>query len=72
MNKEVKLLEIAKNFIGADGNITLDTPREEAEGWDSLVHVMLISAAAEDLGIKVPIEDSENIKCLRDILKYEK
>lgn len=71
MHNETKLLEIAKNFMEAD-DITLDTSREEVEGWDSLAHVMLISAAAEDLGIKVPIEDSENIMCLKDILKYEK
>lgn len=71
MHNETKLLEIAKNFVEAD-DITLDTPREEVEGWDSLAHVMLISAVAEDLGIKVPIEDSEDIKCLKDILKYEK
>lgn len=71
MHNETKLLEIAKNFIGLD-DITLDTPREEVEEWDSLAHVMLISAVAEDLGIKVPIEASEKIKCLKDILKYEK
>jgi len=71
MNNERKLLEIAKNFF-EENDVTLDTPREEVEGWDSLAHVMLIAAVAEDLGIKVPIEDSENIKCLKDILKYEK
>lgn len=71
MDNEKKLLEIAKNFLEVK-DITLDTLREEMEEWDSLAHVMLISAVAEDLGIKIPIEDYENIKCLRDILKYER
>lgn len=71
MHNETKLLEIAKNFF-EENDITIDTRREEVEGWDSLAHVMLISAVAEDLGIKVPIEESEKIKCLKDVLKYEK
>lgn len=71
MHNQKELLEIAKTFFETD-DLTLDTPREEVEGWDSLTHVMLISAVAENLGIKVPIEALEAINCLKDILKYEK
>lgn len=71
MHNQKELLEIAKTFFEAD-DLTLDTLREEVEGWDSLAHVMLISDVAENLGIKVPIEAFEDINCLKDILKYEK
>lgn len=65
------LLETAKGIIG-DKSIKIDTPRECAEGWDSLAHVMLLAAIADKFRINIPINESSKINCLKDLLKYEK
>lgn len=70
MNEE-RLLEIAKELFDNE-EIELDTPKEKISEWDSLVHVMLIAAVAEEMNISVPIEEVKNISCLRDILNYAK
>ncbi len=71
MINETELLELAKDLIGID-EIELDTPREDIEEWDSLLHVMLVSAVVENFNIIVPMEEIGKITCLRDFMKYEK
>ena len=69
MIDEMKLVKIARELIGCD-NIDMETKRETVEEWDSLTHVMLIAAVAEDLNIRIPVEETAKIQCLGDFIKY--
>ena len=69
--EESRLIELAREIIG-DKDIGLDTDRENVSEWDSLMHVMLIAAVAEEMNINIPIDEVKRISCLKDILKYAK
>ena len=71
MINKVQLLEMAKEMIGVDF-LTLETNRDDVEEWDSLIHVMLVAAVAENYGVVVPADEISNITCLMDFMKYEK
>ena len=71
MNNEDLLLQIACDLFDTH-YITLDTPREDVENWDSLAHVMLIATFAEKFKISIPIEKANGIERLRDLMDYAK
>lgn len=68
---EEKLLHIAKEILDTEG-INLDTPRDKCEEWDSAAHLILLSELEEEMGIEIPLEEVETLKCLRDFLKFAK
>ena len=70
MDREWHLLDIARKMIGRS-DIELETRRDEVEEWDSLAHVMIIAAIKEQLGITIPIEQSEKIIKVKDFSRYE-
>ena len=70
MIDEKKMISMAKELIGHE-DINMDTELSTVDGWDSLVHVMLIAAMADTFGVNVPVEEVSNIVCLKDFKKYE-
>lgn len=71
MIDEKKLVEMAKELINCE-ELDMETDRQSVEGWDSLVHVMIIAAVAETFGVSVPVDEVSNISCLKDFKNYEK
>ena len=70
MIDEKKLLEMARELLETD-EIDMETGRESVENWDSLIHVMLIAAVAENFGVNVPNNEMSKIHCLKDFKNYE-
>lgn len=66
-----KLLCIAKDILGNE-KIEIDTDMKDVSEWDSLAHVMLIAAVAENFDIFISMDDAAEICCLGDFLKYGK
>ena len=72
MNRE-KIFSVVKNlfidiFKDQDLIITETTNTDEVENWDSLNHVILISALEEELNIKFPLGEIADLTCVGDIL----
>ena len=66
---EEKLLNISKEILDIE-DITLDMEKENCAEWDSAAHLILMSELEEEMGIEVPFEEVNSVKCLRDFLKY--
>lgn len=50
--------------------LSLETTREELEEWDSLGHIQLISEIENQFGVVIPFEEINEIKMVKDFLKY--
>ena len=72
MNR-IEIFSVVKNlfidiFKDQDLIITETTNTDEVENWDSLNHVILISALEEELNIKFPLGEIADLTCVGDIL----
>ncbi len=68
---EEKILKLAGNLFGLDlDKISIEMNRESIPEWDSLAHVQLIVQFEEEFKKQIPFEDIENIRCLKDFMKY--
>jgi len=68
---ENKLIQIATSVLEIKKeNISLNSSREDIDEWDSLAHLNLIAEIEEQFGVKIPFEETHEIRKLRDFLKY--
>ena len=46
--------------------IALDTTAKDVEGWDSLMHITLVTAIEEEFGIHFSLKDVTGLQCVGD------
>ena len=71
MSKELILLEkIVSNILRRENiSLTMDMTAPDVEGWDSLNHVQILFAIEEELGIKFPINEIQNLNTIGDLVE---
>ena len=71
MSKELILLEKIVSTILRRENISLsiDMTAPDVEGWDSLNHVQILFTIEEELGIRFPINEIQNLNTIGDLVK---
>ena len=47
----------------------MDMTAPDVEGWDSLNHVQILFAIEEELGIKFPINEIQNLNTIGDLVE---
>lgn len=62
------LAGLLADIIGVDSSeISPETSRENAEQWDSMNHLRLITAIEESFSIHLTMDEIENIKSFADL-----
>ena len=62
------LVDLVADVIGMDASdISSDTSRENAEQWDSMNHLRLITALEETYSIRLTMDEIENIRSFGDV-----
>lgn len=70
---EAKLLDIVSKIIKVPPeNLSLETSRQEVEGWDSFAQLYLISEIEERFNTVIPIEEITKIQKISDFMKFLK
>ena len=71
MSKELILLEkIVSNILRRENiSLTMDMTAPDVEGWDSLNHVQILFTIEEELGIKFPINEIQNLNTIGDLVE---
>ena len=71
MSKELILLEKIVSTILRRENISLsmDMTAPDVEGWDSLNHVQILFTIEQELGVKFPINEIQNLNKIGDLVK---
>ena len=71
MSKELKLLERVVSRVLKRENISLsdEMTAPDVEGWDSLNHVQIIFNLEEELDVRFPIPEIQNLNNVGDLLK---
>ncbi|WP_213698541.1 acyl carrier protein [Acetomicrobium sp.] len=69
MDYRDKLLNIAREVFN-NGEITLNSTRDEIKEWDSVGYLILITRIEEELSISIPFEDIRKINKIEDFLMY--
>ena len=65
MEMDLDLLELVCDVIGADCDaVSIDTPREEMDEWDSLNHLRVLTAVEQEFGITFLMNEIESIDCI--------
>lgn len=67
-----KLVEVIKDQLNYDGEITEASDFKEDLGADSLDLFELVMSMEEEFGIEIPSEDLESIATVGDIIAYMK
>lgn len=67
-----KLVEVIKDQLNYDGEITEASNFKEDLGADSLDLFELVMSMEEEFGVEIPSEDLENIATVGDIIAYMK
>lgn len=70
MEKEIfdKVVEIIRDEVKqADVELTTESSSKDVDGWNSLQHVMIISAVEKAFNIKIDFMELLNIKTVGDI-----
>lgn len=69
------LTEIFEDILDLEGlELTDETTADDVDGWDSLVHITLISEIESEFGIKFPMKNvltMKNVGELVDIIQEE-
>lgn len=72
MTKENVLKRLTEIFrdVFDNGEIVIseDTKQGDLEGWDSLNHIMLLSAVESEFGIEFDMDTVQNIKSVGDMI----
>ncbi len=55
-----------ENFCEDDLCVTRETSPEDIPDWDSLEQINLITAVEDRFGIKLTLQDAQNIRCVGD------
>lgn len=71
---EAELLDCFSEILGdllADSNIrlTMDTIRQEVDGWDSFHYINFVAAIEAKLGVKFSMADVESFESVGEIVK---
>jgi acyl carrier protein len=72
MSAEQKLIQIFGEVFGREVALTPETAAADVPGWDSLMHIVLISAVEEGFGINftmAEILEMKNVGEMIDIIK---
>lgn len=69
MNENEALIWIADIFQEHVENISLDTPRDNIPGWDSLGILSLMAEMDETFDILLEDKDLENLKTVNDLIE---
>lgn len=64
-----KVVEILVDFFD-DEDLAIDsnTVAADVDGWDSLAHISILSSLEDEFKIKFSVNDSQNMKCVGDII----
>ena len=66
-----KIKELIIEGLGVDEDkVTLESTFEGDLGADSLDLFELVMAFEDEFGVKIPVEDLENIKTVQDVVTY--
>ena len=66
-----KIKELIIEGLGVDEDkVTLEATFEGDLGADSLDLFELVMAFEDEFGVKIPVEDLENIKTVQDVVTY--
>ena len=52
-----------------DVNLTMDTPADDVEGWDSLNHVQIIAAIERKFGFRFSLNEIQLFKNVGDLVR---
>lgn len=63
-----QLVDVFKQVFGRDIALRDELTPPDVEGWDSLMHVMLIVAAEKHFGIKFKGSEIANAACVGDLV----
>lgn len=72
MNENQALEWIANLFEVPPSSISLETPRDDIDAWDSLGVLNLIASLDEDFEITIEDSDLEEMKHVKDIVNILK
>ena len=67
--KEKILAQIEKTLNVTSGSINEDMKIEDIEGWDSLMHVLIIGDLEANLGISIPLDQAIEITTVAELLE---
>jgi len=65
-----KIIDILKDVLECEVNKSTNT--ENCDEWDSMNHVNVILELQEEYNIKIPYEDIDKLKSVKDIEEYFK
>ena len=70
MNTLERLQEVIRDvFDDEDIVIGEETTADDIEGWDSLIHVVLVVAVQDEFGVKFSIAETSALKNIGDFVK---
>lgn len=67
-----KLVELIKDQLNYDGEVTAESNFKDDLGADSLDLFELVMSMEEEFGVEIPSEDLENIATVGDVMDYMK
>ncbi len=71
MELEQRVKAVVADTLGLPvENITLETAAGEADGWDSVGHLNLISALEQTFGVHLAISDVESLTNVKQIVAH--
>lgn len=65
-----KIIELAKENLSIDGEITATSSFKEDLEVDSLDLMELVMALEDEFNVKIPSEELQNIKTVQDVADY--
>lgn len=70
MPKEEIFEKVKKVFIDTfhNDNVTLETKRDDVQNWDSMTHVMFLSAIQKEFKISFKMNDMINLNSINKIV----
>lgn len=65
-----KIIALIEKTLNLDaGTLNENTRIDEVEGWDSLVHVLIIGELESDLGISIPLDEAIEITSVSELFE---
>ena len=66
---EEKVVSVLERILGKTFNAeAYDVPRNEIEGWDSLIHMEIIFACEDEFDVELSAEELANIQTINELM----
>ena len=70
MNIESTINVIVADILNLDEDeVNGELSPEKAEYWDSMAHLIMVTAIEEECGVKLTMNDVQSIQCVNDMYK---